>query len=127
MKQPHTGEADASNILRTFGAYLARGDYDAAAALFAPDAVYEEPPKFHFVGREALRDFFRDFAERHSNVSFTIRRAIAEPTGTLLAAEWRWEYTRDADGERRAFEGMCFVDLSDGLIANWRGYSTVVE
>lgn len=121
------GETGIPDILRTFGAHLARGDYDAAAALFAPDALYEEPPRFRFAGREALRGFFRDFAARHSNVSFTVQRAIADPSGTLLAAEWRWEYTRDADGERRAFAGICFVDLAGGLIAHWRGFSAVVE
>lgn len=120
-------DADTADILRTFGAYLARGDYAAAAALFAPDALYEEPPRFHFAGRDALRTFFRDFAARHSNVSFTVQCTLADPSGMLLAAEWRWEYTRDADGEQRTFAGMCFVDLRDGLITHWRGYSAVVE
>lgn len=117
------GGADVPDILCTFGMHLEQGNYDAAAMLFAVDAVYEEPPAFRFAGREALRSFFRDFMERHSNVSFTIQRSVADPDGTLLAAEWRWAYTRDADGERRAFEGMCFVDLSFGLITRWHGYS----
>ena len=120
-------EAEVPGILRTFGLHLEHRDYDAAAMLFAADALYEEPPAFRFAGREALRAFFRDFFERHSDVRFTVGRALANPSGTLLACEWRWEYTRDADGEHRAFEGMCFVDLYDGLITRWHGYSVAVD
>ena len=119
-------DAGVPDILRTFGLYLERGDYDAAALLFAMDAVYAEPPAFRFEGREALRAFFRDFTERHSQVAFTVERAVADAAGTLLAAEWRWAYTRDADGQRRAFAGMCFVDLDAGVVTRWRGYSVAI-
>jgi hypothetical protein len=78
--------------LARFADALARRDADAAADLFAEDAVYEEPPRFRFEGREAIRAFFRDFAARHTNARFTVWRAVADPAQELLAAEWEWRY-----------------------------------
>ncbi|WIG61695.1 MAG: hypothetical protein OJF49_004443 [Ktedonobacterales bacterium] len=118
---------DAIAILRAFGDCLAQGDADGAMALFTPDALYEEPPAHTFTGRDALHAFIADFAARHTAVSFTILRALSSPTGDLLAAEWRWAYTRTVDGTRRVFEGISFVELRDGLIAHWRGYSARLE
>ena len=114
---------DASDLLREFGLCLEAGDADGAAALFASDAIYEEPPRFQFSGRDALRAFFADFFAHHTDVHFTITRSLASLNNTLLAAEWRWSYTRTADGTARAFAGMCFVEIADDLIARWRGYS----
>lgn len=118
---------DAIAILRAFGDCLARGDADGAAALFTPDAIYEEPPAHTFTGRDALRAFIADFAARHTAVSLTIQRALPSTTGNLLAAEWRWAYTRTIDGTRRIFDGISFIELHDGLITHWRGYSARLE
>jgi len=109
-------------LLRALGTALATGDAAAAAALFAPDAVYNEPPRFHFAGRPAIFAFIADFAARHTEVSFTVTRSLASADGALLAAEWRWAYRR-LDGAQRAFAGMCFVEVRGGLIARWRGFS----
>src|SRR5260370_42605668 len=102
-------------LLRAFGAALATGDAAAAAALFAPDAVYDEPPRFHFEGRPAIAAFIADFAARHTEVSFTVTRSLASADGALLAAESRWAYRR-LHGSQRAFAGMCFVDVRRGLM-----------
>ncbi len=114
-------------ILQTFGVLVEQGDAEGAAALFAADARYEEPPQPLLAGREAIRAFFADFAARHSHARFTIGRAIVDPAGDRLAAEWRWSYTRDADGEQRAYEGMSFVEFRGGLIASWRGFSVLAQ
>jgi uncharacterized protein (TIGR02246 family) len=113
-------------VLQAFGACLQRGDAMAAAELFAPDATYDEPPAFHFAGRDAIATFIADFAARHTAVSFTVTRSLAAADGALLAAEWRWTYSR-LDGTRRAFEGISFVSLRDGRIARWRGFSSRLE
>jgi limonene-1,2-epoxide hydrolase len=118
---------DGTALLRRFGECLAQGDAEGAAALFTPDATYDEPPGHAFAGREALRAFIADFAAAHTGVSFSVVRTLEAPDGALVAAEWRWAYTRTADGQRRAFEGMSFVELRDGLIARWRGFSARVE
>jgi ketosteroid isomerase-like protein len=109
-------------LLRAFGERLAESDAEAAAALFAPDATYEEAP-VHFVSREAIKRFIADFVAHHHDASFTVQRALTSPDGALAAAEWRWSYTRDADGEQRVFEGICFITFREGLIALWRGFS----
>ena len=113
-------------VLARFADALARGDADAAADLFAEDALYEEPPRFRFEGREAIRLFFRDFAARHSDARFIVLRSVAEPERGLLAAEWEWRY-RSGDGQERAFAGMSFVTFARGKITSWRGLSIPLE
>jgi uncharacterized protein (TIGR02246 family) len=115
-----------AETLRAFGERLASGDADGAASLFTEDATYAEPPAHVFSGRAALRDFIADFAARHHDVTFTVSRLLARPDGQEAAAMWRWAYTRDSDGQRRVFEGACFVTFRDGQIASWQGYSAVV-
>jgi uncharacterized protein (TIGR02246 family) len=117
----------AEAVLGRFAACLERGDAEGAAALFAPDAEYAEPPRFHFAGRDAIRTFIADFAARHREVRYAIVRTLTAPDGLLTAAEWRFSYTRAADGSRVAFAGMSWVELRDGLIARWRGYSARIE
>jgi uncharacterized protein (TIGR02246 family) len=106
-----------------FADALARGDADAAADVFAADAIYEEPPRFLFEGREAIRAFFRDFAARHSDLRFMVLRAVADRGRNLLAAEWEWRYVSVSDGQERAFAGMSFISFSGDNIASWRGLS----
>lgn len=113
-------------VLRAFGERLAAGDAAGAAVLFAPDAVYDEPPA-HFAGRAAIEGFIADFAATHYDATFTVLRALTRPDQAEAAAEWRWSYTRDADGERRVFEGACFITFRDGLIASWRGFSALMS
>ncbi len=112
--------------LRAFGERLASGDAEGAAACFTEDATYAEPPTHTFAGRAALRGFIADFAARHHNVSFTVTRLLMRADGQEAAAAWRWAYTRNADGQRRVFEGVCFVTFREGLIAAWLGYSALV-
>ena len=119
-------------VLARFADALARGDADAAADLFAEDAIYEEPPRFRFAGREAIRAFFRDFAARHSAARhsaarFTVLRAVAAPERSLLAAEWEWRYLSASDQQERALSGMSFIAFAGDRIASWRGLSISLE
>lgn len=113
-------------VLRAFGERLASGEAEEAASLFTEDTVYSEPPHANFAGRDAVRGFITDFAARHHDASFTVTRILTRPDEQEAAAEWRWAYTRDADGERRIFDGISFVTFRDGLIASWRGFSALV-
>jgi uncharacterized protein (TIGR02246 family) len=113
--------------LARFADALACGDADAAAELFAEDATYEEPPRFRFEGRGAIRAFFRDFAERHSDARFTVLRAVADPTQSLLAAEWEWRYVSASDGQEHAFTGTSFIIFAGNTITSWRGLSMPLE
>lgn len=119
--------SDPLKTLRAFGAAVEQGQPEAATGLFAPDATYEEPPSPTLRGRAALLAFLSDFATRHHDVSFTISRAFSDASGTRMAAEWRFAYTRDEDGTRRVFEGISIVECdSDGRIASWRGFSALL-
>jgi uncharacterized protein (TIGR02246 family) len=118
---------EPAEALRAFGERLASGDAEGAASLFTEDATYAEPPAHTFTGRAALRDFIAAFATRHHAVSFTVTRLLVAPDDHQAAALWRWAYTRDADGQRRVFEGACFLTVRGGLIASWQGYSARVE
>ena len=119
--------SDPAANLQAFGAAIERGEAAVAADLFAPDATYEEPPAPLLRGRAALLAFLSDFADRHSDVSFTIGRAFADATNTHAAAEWRFAYTRTSDGARRVYEGISIVEFDgDGRIASWRGFSALL-
>lgn len=113
-------------VLRAFGERLASGDAEGAASLFTEDTVYSEPPMAHFEGRAAVRGFIADFAARHHDASFTVSRLLTRADAQEVAAAWRWAYTRDSDGERRAYDGMSFITFRDGLIASWYGFSALV-
>lgn len=115
------------DVLGRFAACLERGDAAGAAAVFTPDAEYAEPPRFHFTGREAIQGFIADFTARHRDVRYSLVRTLSALDGTLAAAEWRFSYTRVADGSRVAFEGLSWVELRGGLIVRWRGYSARVD
>ena len=118
---------DTLETLRAFGAAVEQGEPEVAADLFAPEATYEEPPAPILRGRDALLVFLRDFAARHRDVSFTISRAFTDASGTRVAAEWRFAYTRDEDGTRRVFEGISIVECDeDRRITTWRGFSALL-
>lgn len=117
---------DPDSAMRAFGAYLAVGDADRAAALFTDDVVYAEPPTFAFTGRAELLRFLEDFAARHTDASFTVSRILARSDGSEAAVEFRWAYVRNEDGKRQVFEGASFVTFRDGLIASWRGFSALM-
>jgi ketosteroid isomerase-like protein len=110
-------------VLAQFADALARGDAGAAADVFSEGAIYEEPPRFRFIGREAIHAFFHDFTTRHSDASFTVLRSVADPARALLAAEWEWRYVSASDGQARAFSGMSFIAFAGDKIASWRGLS----
>jgi ketosteroid isomerase-like protein len=112
--------------LRRFAEALAHGAADTAEECFTEEAIYEEPPRFRFEGRQALRAFLRDFAERHDSARFTVLRTVAEPERHLLAAEWEWRYVSASDGKEHAFAGMSFITFEGERIAAWRGFSAVV-
>lgn len=124
MSDPtNPAQRTVSDILAAFASCLEHGDAAGAAALFAEDARYEEPPRFAFTGREAIGAFLADFAARHHDVSYTVRRVLTSRDGDEAAAEWRFAHTRTSDGAWVAYEGMSFLTLRDGHIAAWRGYS----
>jgi ketosteroid isomerase-like protein len=92
------------------------GDPDAAAALFAEDAIYLEPPdRQRYAGRSALRDFFAETA-RGGPMSMTWHELVFDPSSGVGAGE----YTFTWNG--RTLHGISWAQIEGGLIRRWREY-----
>lgn len=117
---------DSLHMLQQLARCWERGDAAGATALFAESATYSEPPHFAFAGRDAIHSFFTDFFARHHDVHFAVTRTLAAPSGALVAAEWRFAHTRTADGSRKVYEGMSWIEFAGGSITRWRGFSALV-
>jgi len=113
-----------TELLARFSSLLRDGNGTGAADLFSEDATYDEPPRFAFRGRASIREFFADFTANHRNARFTVSRLVTQ--GDLLAAEWRWDYVRNADGTQRAFGGIAMIQVRNESIQSWRGYSALI-
>lgn len=87
-----------------------------AAACFAEDAVYMEPPDQQlFVGREQLTAYFGPLEEgtylRIQHLSFD----EATQTGAV-------EFSFGVEGRSSADHGVAVVEVWEGRIAGWREY-----
>jgi hypothetical protein len=70
-----------------------RRDPDAAAALFTPDAVYQEQAfQPAFVGRDAIRDYWANVTATQSDIELRYGRPVVE--GRKAAVEW-WTNLRN--------------------------------
>lgn len=92
------------------------GDARAAAACFAEDAVYEEPPaKQLHKGRAALLEFFGGDEKLPMKMRWH-HLAFDEATGVGFG-----EYTFALN---RQYHGIVVVKVRDGRIVRWREYQT---
>jgi ketosteroid isomerase-like protein len=119
--------SDLIAVLHQLAVCWERGDADGAAALFGADATYSEPPAPPLLGRAAIHAYFADFAARHHAVKFSLLRTLADPACDLLAAEWRFTHTRTADGARKVYQGMSWIEFANGTVTRWHGYSARLE
>lgn len=96
------------------------GDADAAAALFAVDAIYREPGREALRGRESIGDFMRNFFAAGSAVRVVVGDVILEGETAFVAFTFTF---RRADGEgTRTIEMGALVRFSDGYVTEWREY-----
>jgi ketosteroid isomerase-like protein len=93
-----------------------RGDADDAAALFAEDAIYLEPPdRQRYAGREAIQRFFAETA-RGGAMSMTWHRLGLDPSSGIGAGEYTFEW------QGKKLHGIAWVQIRNGLIQKWREY-----
>jgi len=120
-----TGQPCTSEITQTQFEHLlnevadgwSNNDAARAAAVFAPDAIYSEPPdKQLYIGRRSIFDFFGGEDGRENEMTM-IWRHISFNSKTHIGAA---EFTFVFDGE--AVHGMVSIKTENGLIANWREY-----
>lgn len=107
------------------------GDLDGFADAHADDAVLVTPTGT-FVGRAAIRDYWRSQRAAFPNLVLTIDVLVVQ--GDRVAAEWSWVGTntgplvlRDgtrvpATGRRVELKGMELAYVRDGKIAQYRMY-----
>ena len=88
--------------------------------LYCPDGVLDVQGG-SIVGRDALRDFYRDFLAPVERVQLTVGRVAG--CGDQVAFEWR-SVAVMKDGERVEASGCDFVTLRDGKVARNTPYAT---
>jgi ketosteroid isomerase-like protein len=112
--------AAATDLLDRYGAAWQSFDGDAWVELFTEDVEYHEDPfEPPMVGRNALRAYLLEAAERQQDVEFTIERHwVVAPT--VLAA-WHASYVGRDDNARVRLAGFMTMEIADdGRIARFR-------
>jgi uncharacterized protein (TIGR02246 family) len=71
----------------------AKADADAAAALYASDAVYYEPDSEAHRGRDDIRTYLAAYFARRGPVEVTVKREVFADSAVL--AEWTSSYTEE--------------------------------
>lgn len=109
-----TGEFRA--LLDALAHYWETLDTEAAVSLFAPDALYVQPPEVQmYFGRTQLRAYFGALREgtymRWHNVWFN--------GDTQVGAG---EFSFGTHGQETATHGIAVIRIEDGLISSWHEY-----
>lgn len=107
------------------------GDLDGVVALFAEDAVFESWSGARLVGRDAIREAWRDWFGAEPPPRFEREALVVDPSGTEAAFAWRYEGPPlgEAGGERvERRRGIDLIRLENGMITEKTTYTkTVLE
>lgn len=98
----------------------AKGDADAAAALYAPDAVYYQADNVGHRGRDEIRTYLASYFMVRGPVELTVKRQVGADAAVL--AEWTSAYT---EGGRRSsgVPGVSVVEVGRDGITYHRDFS----
>jgi hypothetical protein len=98
-------------------------EIEAIVGLFAEGAVFQTPDAVR-KGRDEIRPFFDDAAERFPHLSVSVTRAFTD--GPFEIAEWSAVMT-DRLGRRVPLEGVNIarVDIENSMIQGMRSYYDV--
>ncbi len=108
-------------LIDDFGRAWERGDADAIAALFAPDAVFLDTPfSDKAVGRDAIRAYWKETPGNQAEVSF--RSGEIYVAGPWFSTEFRCTFRRRRTGEWVDARGAIFCETRDGEITEMRMY-----
>ncbi len=97
----------------------AKADPDAAAALYASDAVYYEPDNAAHRGRDEIRTYLAAYFARRGPVEVTVKREVSADSSVL--AEWTSSYT-EAGRRWSGTPGVSVVELGREGISYHRDY-----
>lgn len=107
---------DAYDIIEQFWHTQDHGDYTATVALFADDAVLEDPLYGTFEGREAIAAFMAKMNQAVGAIDGSFR--LLELAGGDDAAWAKWEMT-SSKGVRT---GVGIYRVANGSITYYRDY-----
>jgi uncharacterized protein (TIGR02246 family) len=97
----------------------AKADADAAATLYASDAVYYEPDNESHRGRDEIRNYLAAYFARRGPVEVTVKREVQADSSVL--AEWTSSYT-EAGRRWSGTPGVSVVELGREGIKYHRDY-----
>jgi len=108
-------------LVDTFGAAWERGDIEAIAGVFAPDATFIETPfSAPLKGIAAIRDYWKDMPANQAEVSF--RSGEIYVAGPWFSTEFRCVYRRRRSGDWVDARGALFCETKEGKISEMRMY-----
>ena len=111
--------ASPAEVFEAFRQAHARADADAAAALYAPDAVYYEPDNVPHRGRDEIRNHLASVYAVRGPVELTVKRQV-DADQTVLA-EWTSAFS---DGGRRSVgvPGLSVIEVGPAGIVYHREF-----
>jgi ketosteroid isomerase-like protein len=112
--------AAAGDLLERYRAAWQSFDGDAWTDLFSDDIAYHEDPfEPPLVGRNAVRAYLNEAAERQGQVEMTIERHWA--VGPTVLAAWHASFIRRPSGQRVRIAGFLEAEVdAEGRIARFR-------
>jgi ketosteroid isomerase-like protein len=113
---------DLSALLKQFTSAVERRDGKAFAELFAEDGVYHDVFYGPFKGRVKIAEMIDDWFHRTArDFRWEMFRPVSD--GKSLYAYYTFSYVStlpEAKGKRVGFDGVSMMQLSDGLITEYR-------
>jgi len=122
MPDHHAGRDKRSftDLLATFAARAEANDGAGFAALFTPEATYEDYFFGAHTGRADIAAMLGRFFEGGEDYRWEFHEPLSD--GRTAYARYRFSYRSkmpDSAGQPIAFEGICRMLLEDGLIAHY--------
>ena len=114
--------AELQELLDRFFDAWARHDLDAAMALVADDAVYDEFNEKLWRGKDEVREgFLPQFRGDYGDIQFHVEDSFIDAgAGEALA---RWLCVFEWKGTRRSWRGLDILRFRDGLITEKLTYA----
>ena len=113
---------DPSALLKQFCGAVERCDGKAFAQLFAEDGIYHDVFYGPFKGRSRIAEMIDDWFHRTArDFRWEMFRPVSD--GRTLYAYYTFSYVStlpEANGKRVGFDGVSMMQLSDGLITEYR-------
>ena len=106
--------ASPAEVFEAFRQAHAKADADAAAALYAPDAVYYEPDNVPHRGRDDIRNYLASMYAVRGPVELTVKRQVdAEQT---VLVEWTSAFT-ESGRRSTGVPGVSVIEVGrDGIV-----------